>query len=270
MSEVPELAQHFSITPEGLYLCRACNFTTKKSGDLNKHVKKSHLKIKDKSCELISELIIDQCEVKTGSSGSLRSHMQKAQQKKRGPVNECDFTANKVDGPTSKVKKGHLQKQNFKCDLCGCLTADKDDLKQHKKTMHDFKCERCNYKTASRSNIKRHFVAMHDSDQGHKCDQCEYRAAYGYGLTRHKNTMHDKIFDLNCNECDYGTNDARHLEEHVKGVHLQVYDYKCEQCKFETARKSSLKRHERKVHKNKNVKMNKEEEQLRTTIVGQF
>ena len=105
MSEVPEVAQHFSITPEGLYLCRACNFTTKKSGDLNKHVKKAHLKIKDKSCQLISELIIDQCEVKTGSSGSLRSHMQKAHQKKRGPVNECDFTANKVDGLTSKVKQ---------------------------------------------------------------------------------------------------------------------------------------------------------------------
>ena len=98
-------------------------------GDLGKHVKTVHEKIKAFNC--------NSCEKSFGHRSDLNNH----------------------------VKIVHQNFKNFRCDSCGKCFAQKSGLKGHLISVHknrrDFSCDVCNKKFVSNSDMEKHIQKVH-------------------------------------------------------------------------------------------------------------
>ena len=223
MSKVPEIAKHFSITPEGLYLCRACSFTTKKSGDLNKHIKKIHLKAKDKSC--------DQCGFKTRSSGSLRSHIQKFHQRK------------------SSIPR-HL------------LTVHKKTIYEDAPSVVDgvYGCRKCTYSTNEIIHLKIHVESVHEKDESKCSSKSQDNVIEEKDLNEgFKGDESEESQQALCSRCPYVAEDQGQLKLHVLNNHvvnislrsplnLSMNLFECPQCELKFKEQEYLDRHMQDYH----------------------
>jgi len=85
----------------------------------------------------------------------------------------------------------HLGEKQFKCDLCGDRFTRKNDVKRHKRLIHDkprnFQCDVCHNYFLSEENLKNHKV-------------------------KHNN-------DMKCKVCKHGFGKREYFENHIKYVH---------------------------------------------------
>jgi uncharacterized C2H2 Zn-finger protein/very-short-patch-repair endonuclease len=82
---------------ELVYSCQQCDYVSKRLGDLKKHVKQVHDKIKDFRCP--------QCDYKTSRSGNLKQHIKDVHSKiKDFECHICDYKASQSISLTKHIK----------------------------------------------------------------------------------------------------------------------------------------------------------------------
>jgi uncharacterized Zn-finger protein len=101
-----------------------CNYMCSRKGDLNRHIKSVHDKIKDHECDL--------CEFKCSNKSDLTTH----------------------------IKVVHDKIKDHECVDCGYTFSNKGTLKQHIKQIHtkikDHECDLCDFKCSLKSTLTRH------------------------------------------------------------------------------------------------------------------
>ena len=85
----------------------------------------------------------------------------------------------------------HLGEKQFKCDLCNDTFTRKNDVKRHKKLIHE-------------------------KPRDHQCQKCEK-----YFLTQENLRTHEltHLSELRCRECGHGFGKLKYYEDHIKFVH---------------------------------------------------
>ena len=150
------------------FKCDKCEYTCSTNGDLQKHIKAVHNKIKDFECEL--------CDYKCSTNGDLQEH----------------------------IKAVHNKIKDFECKLCDYKCSKNDTLQKHIKAVHnkikDFECELCEYKCSQNNNLKQHIKQVHDKIKDFQCDLCEYKCSLNSALQTHiltcKGENHSNISGL--------------------------------------------------------------------------
>ena len=138
------------------YKCTQCDYKFGDKGNLKKHIKAVHDKIKDFDCKL--------CHAEFGRKSHLDRH----------------------------IKTVHNKIKDFDCKLCDYKCGFKDALDRHIKTVHEglkpHECKLCDYKCGQKSNLDRHIETVHEGLKPHECTQCDYKCGTNSGLTKHIKT----------------------------------------------------------------------------------
>ena len=107
-----------------------CSYATSDEGNLKKHIKAVHEKIKDQTCDI------------------------------------CGFSTTDYSGLKKHIKEVHDKIKDKICSICGFTTARNAELKHHIKCIHDkIKdkiCETCGYATTDNSNLRKHIKKVHN------------------------------------------------------------------------------------------------------------
>ena len=135
------------------YKCELCDYTCSANSLLDRHIKATHLKIKDFKCE--------QCDYAFSAKSDLKQHIKMVHDKiKDFKCELCDYTCSANGNLKIHTKQVHLKIRDFKCELCDYAFSAKSDLKQHIKMVHlkikDFKCDQCDYVCSKNGTLKIH------------------------------------------------------------------------------------------------------------------
>ena len=167
-----------------MFRCPTCDAKFSSKGDLTRHVKAIHDKIKDICCEL--------CDYKTTLNGNLKKHIEMV----------------------------HLKIRNIQCNQCDFKCSNNGHLKRHIKALHDkirdIQCELCDYKCSDNNSLKIHTKALHDKIRNIQCELCEYKCSTNSSLKMHIKQIHDKIKDIHCPTCAYTCSTKSHLKQHTQ------------------------------------------------------
>jgi hypothetical protein len=163
-----------------------CEYESKYKSNLGRHIKNSHLKVKNFQCSY------EDCEYKTGNSSHLTRHIDAV----------------------------HKQIKNCECETCGKKFDTNSHLKDHMKMVHDkikdFECEECDYKCSTKGSLKHHIKYKHLNERNNICQKCDKKFVLNSDLLHHIKTVHDNIRDLKCSDCEYTTGDVSNYSRHIK------------------------------------------------------
>ena len=169
------------------FTCDTCNKAFTARGDLKRHIKCVHYKIKDFKC--------DKCDYMCSIKSRLKTH----------------------------IKRVHDKIKDIKCDKCDYMCSTKDHLKTHIKCVHDkikdFKCDKCDYTCSTKVHLKCHIKQVHDKIKDFKCDKCDIMYCNNSHLKRHIKSIHDNIKDFKCDKCEYACSTNCELKSHIKNIH---------------------------------------------------
>jgi hypothetical protein len=164
--------------------CDQCDVVCSAAGNLKRHIKMIHDKIKDYAC--------DQCEYKCSIIGTLNRH----------------------------IKMIHLRIQDHLCDQCEFKSSEASNLQTHVKAVHDkirdHSCDQCEFTCSEASNLRDHVDAVHLQIKDHPCDRCEYKSSKASDLQTHVKAVHNKIKDHSCDQCEFKCSKASNLRAHAK------------------------------------------------------
>lgn len=139
-----------------MFQCDECEYKTSLKGNLGRHVKAVHDRIKDIEC--------GHCDRMFSDKGTLNQH----------------------------IKEVHSKIQDFNCDQCPKMFTRKGHLKLHIKQVHskiqDFNCNRCSYICSTNNDLTRHIKLVHDKIRDKKCTKCEYTCSLNSHLKTHSIT----------------------------------------------------------------------------------
>ena len=138
-------------------------------------------------------------------------------------------------------------KPSFKCHLGGKTFTCSDDLKNHKKDVHDqskkYQC--CGVNFENYSQLSQHNKKKHAKRTAVKCPQCEKVFQSQASYFSHKNSVHNKV---TCSICSKVISGKSNLRRHIRQVHTDVKPYKCDECNQTFGDRGNLKRHEKSKH----------------------
>ena len=128
------IKKHIEMThSNSTFICEECGKSLKTKHQMRLHVKTHSIgNVQSSKCEVCDELI--------PLNTSLQRHMyQKHGGRKFNPVT-CEECGKQL-GDKSKLRKHkdsiHLHKKPFQCDICKLTVSRSDNLKQHKKRVHN-------------------------------------------------------------------------------------------------------------------------------------
>jgi KRAB domain-containing zinc finger protein len=217
-----------------------CEYKCSSKGNLKRHIKIVHNKIKDFKCTL--------CEFKCSLNSHLKIHIKQVHDKiKDFECQECEFKFSTNSHLKQHIKQVHDKIKDFECQECEFKFSTKGNLKQHIKQVHnkikDFKCNFCDFNSSLNSHLKQHIKQVHDKIKDFKCTLCEFKCSLNSHLKIHIKQVHDKIKDFECQECEFKFSTNSHLKSHIKQVHDKIKDFKCSLCQFKCSSSCNLKRH---------------------------
>jgi uncharacterized Zn-finger protein len=164
--------------------CTLCEYKCTTKGNLKRHIKMVHDKIKDFECSL--------CDYKFSTKGNLKTH----------------------------IKQVHDKIKDVQCSLCEYKFSTKGNLKTHIKQVHDkikdFECTLCEYKCSEKNTLKKHIKQVHDKIKNFECTLCKFKCSLNSNLKRHIKIVHDKIKDFECTLCEYKCSQKSTLKRHIE------------------------------------------------------
>jgi len=137
--------------------CDSCNYKCVSRGDLKKHKKAVHDKIKNVACDI--------CDYKCSLNCNLNQHKKQVHDKIKNfacDIDDCNFKSSTNSGLIQHKKIVHYKIKNSACDIDDCKykCSSNSDLKKHKKRVHykikNFACDNCNFKSSTNSHLTRH------------------------------------------------------------------------------------------------------------------
>ena len=218
--------------------CKYCEYSTKHSGALRRHVESVHLNLKPFQCEV--------CDKKYARKKELKLHIRSVHEKK---TQQCDICFKHYRNLVSHKKQQH---QKAICKFCSKELNKYQALYHHIEKEHKdrkvFKCSSCDFTTHDKVQLQRHDQTYHNINYKY-CDQCEYRTKLTTHLKQHQKQKHDSNFEkFKCKYCDYQADRKDNVEQHQRSLHENVR-YPCDQCAYQATRKQYLEKHIITIHK---------------------
>ena len=142
------------------FMCETCDYECSAKGNLKRHVKSIHLKLKEFEC--------DQCDYKCSANHDLKMHVKCIHLKlKDVECIECDFKCSTNGELKKHIKQVHDKTKDFLCSQCDYKCSTNGNLKSHVKQVHlklkDFECKQCDYKCSDNNTLKKHVRDIHDN-----------------------------------------------------------------------------------------------------------
>ncbi|EAR86183.2 C2H2-type zinc-finger protein (macronuclear) [Tetrahymena thermophila SB210] len=145
------------------FVCEQCKRTFSKKSKLSRHVRESHLNIKNFTCT--------QCNKTFKRNSHLKRHM-------------ISHSA---------------EPKPFKCSQCTMQFACKHHLERHIKTLHaedfPFQCEICPLRFPKRACLYKHLTFIHNLKKPYKCGECDKDFFKNGQLIRHLKRVHPNSFN---------------------------------------------------------------------------
>ena len=248
---------------EALYLsentsCAECEYRTRLSGNLKKHIDLVHMGIKPE--RFVTPIFCDQC-LSSESGGNFRKHIitvhgGKYQLEKKMKCDKCQYQARPFKVKTH-VSVVHLGK-SLKCSECDNKFKSTRSLEKHKCVNL---CEKCDFKTNKPYLLRSHEIVTHLGFLV-KCNLCENEYKSKHTLLKHMKIYHEgkKPQHKPCNIC-LNLVDERFMGRHLNAKHFDKFaceecnsskicnlHFKCNQCKFIALKYSGLKFHKKRMH----------------------
>ena len=208
--------------------CNDFDYTTKLPENAIKH---KEANVKQFSC--------DWCKFTTKWAQCLGSHMRKVHIDKE-PFN-CNICGKKMQS-YSQLKKHQTKRKSYKCELCEFSTHLPYSLTAHKRTHEIHKCDQCNFSTDRFHYLTRHKkIHANEKDSKFKCEWCGYRTQWLTNFVTHKR-IHTGEKPFKCSFCDYRARRKGDVKVHEM-KHTGERPFKCDICEFTTTTASGLKEH---------------------------
>jgi len=217
--------------------------------DIQNHIRKVHLKIKNFGCDL--------CDAKFSNRGQVEKHVNGVHSSLREKCPHCD-TMLKVTTMKAHIRNVHENvKPRIACteEDCEKTFLSKSDMNRHIASVHEklkFPCPECG-KNFHIDFLKKHIQMIHKQIYPYFCKQCGKGFQVLKDLHTHIRTKHYGDFmiceNLNSNGemCGKKLRNEEALQKHVDRVHLKTEDIKnpkvtCPECGVNIL-KESLQRH---------------------------
>ena len=152
------------------FTCDRCEYSSNHSGNVKKHIKAVHNKIKNFVCDR------DNCEMAFSSNSHLKQH----------------------------IKAVHDKIKDFVCNIDGCEKSctTKSNLKDHIANIHNIDIvwnhcpkEKCKYKCKTKNSLQKHLANIHDIDViWYYCPEnnCDFKCKHKPNLKIHQETCMGK------------------------------------------------------------------------------
>ena len=112
------------------YACSYCEYTSKQTSHISRHIKAVHEKRKDYKCSL--------CDYAASSRTSLNNHTKAIHEKMKDFVCEqCDYKCSLRGNLIRHVKVVHKGIKEYECYKCGQKFGQNVTLKRHVKLVHE-------------------------------------------------------------------------------------------------------------------------------------
>jgi KRAB domain-containing zinc finger protein len=158
----------------------------------------------------------------------------------------------------------HLKLKNYKCEICEFATAQKCNLSEHVRFVHNKEtpqicCPDCNFKCHYPAILKKHQMRRHTKEEDkifHQCKVCQFKSVCSTTLKYHINSVHLNIQPFSCNICDQKFASKSYFNVHLKKFHnsdgllanLKIKRFHCDICGFKCNQDFNLQRHKKRMH----------------------
>ena len=127
------------------------------------------------------------------------------------------------------------EKLKMACDECGNLFDTPENLKMHKKKVHEKSfyvvCHICAKHCSNKDQLKHHLARIHDiGEKKLKCDHCDSKFVTRYELKQHIEAHHNTSMVYQCEECPKIFQVKSYLQTHIRIVHKKHRPHQCDIC----------------------------------------
>eukprot|EP00177_Eucheuma_denticulatum_P000687 GFKZ01001235.1.p1 GENE.GFKZ01001235.1~~GFKZ01001235.1.p1 ORF type:complete len:368 (+),score=16.66 GFKZ01001235.1:101-1204(+) len=141
----------------------------------------------------------DKCPATFSQKGQLSRHIRRVHDKLRPHACEyCGRLFGARSDRTRHVMIVHKKVRQFPCERCGFQFQAKTHLEAHIRTVHDgerpFRCGQCGFSFGLRSNLLTHERAVHFREAKWNCKVCNTAFNRKHDMLRHMKLMHDVDF----------------------------------------------------------------------------
>ena len=151
----------------------------------------------------------------------------------------------------------------FKCESCGTVLSNKNNLERHKLTVHqrikNAKCDLCGKDFFTSHHVKLHKLRVHEgvkekykrrNDVTIRCNICDNSFGSSYYLNRHIKTIHQERQPIQCLFCEKSFRSKSAKLYHLQDVHENKI-YRCDKCPKTFRVAKILRSHLKEVHEKK-------------------
>ncbi|XP_065363155.1 zinc finger protein 729-like [Calliphora vicina] len=191
----------------------------------------------------------DLCEETTSSFDKLRSHFRE-KHKTRFYIKCCERKFYRRYVLVNHIQL-HLDPETHKCEICGKVSANKNNLKLHKKLMHEeieqLECEVCHKLFNLKTSLDRHSLTHVTGDKDFVCQECGKGYVLEVQLKSHIRTVHN--VDRVCDQCGKTVHGIQALKKHLmEHAGIAKPKFPCDECGVELNSRNGLKRHKGAFH----------------------
>ena len=191
----------------------------------------------------------DLCEETSSNFDNLRSHF-KEKHKTRFYIKCCERKFYRRYVFVNHIQL-HLNPETHKCDICGKVSTCKNNLKLHKKLMHEeieqLECEICHKLFNLKTSLDRHLLTHVTGEKNFVCQECGKAYVLEVQLKSHIKTVHN--VDRVCDQCGKTIHGVQALKKHLmEHAGIKKIKFPCDECGVELNSRNSLKRHKAAFH----------------------
>ncbi|KAM7350078.1 uncharacterized protein ACRADG_008758 [Cochliomyia hominivorax] len=145
----------------------------------------------------------------------------------------------------------HINPETHKCEICGKVSANKNNLKLHKRLMHEenekLECYICHKLFTQKITLQQHLLTHVTGDKNFVCQECGKAYVLEVKLKSHIKTVHN--VDRVCDQCGKTIHGIQSFKKHLmQHAGIPKPKFPCDECGVELDSRVGVKRHKAAYH----------------------